>query len=212
MPSVEFWFEFASTYSYPAAMQIEDKARAAGVDVVYRPFLLGPLFAAQGLVQPPFLQFPIKGRYMWRDLERLCQEYGLPFRRPSEFPRNGLSACRVALLGAEASWGPRFVRAVYRANFVEDRDISRSDVIAGILASLARGPARFDAELPDLGREPAEILEQAAQPELKQRLRAQTEQAQRLGIFGAPSFVVNGELFWGHDRLDQALRWARRGA
>jgi 2-hydroxychromene-2-carboxylate isomerase len=199
MTAVEFWFEFASTYSYPAAMRIQSMADAAGVSLSYKPFLLGPVFARQGLNNSPFVAFPVKGQYMWRDLTRLCEDYGLPFQHPSAFPRNGLLAARVALLGAESPWGPAFVRAVYQANFVEDRDISRPEVIQAIL----RG-------LPQLTRDPETVLAEAGEPALKERLRAQTEEAERLGIFGAPSFRVNGELFWGHDRLEQALRWAKR--
>src|SRR5215468_8509234 len=98
MPSpLEFWFEFASTYSHLAVSQVEDAARAAGVALVWRPFLLGPVFKAQGWDDSPFNVYPVKGRYMWRDLERICAKQGVPLRRPSCFTRNGLLAARVAL-------------------------------------------------------------------------------------------------------------------
>src|SRR5262245_28716813 len=114
MPArVEFWFEFASTYSYPAAMRIERLAAAAGVELAWRPFLLGAIFAAQGRRDPPFNLYPVKRRYMWRDLERTCARLGLPMRRPSEFPRNGLLAARVATAAAGTSWLPAFVRSAY---------------------------------------------------------------------------------------------------
>jgi 2-hydroxychromene-2-carboxylate isomerase len=108
---VQFWFEFASTYSYPAAMRIERAAAKRDVYLEWRPFLLGPIFAAQGWVDSPFNIYPAKGRYMWRDLERLCAGLGLPLRRPSRFPRSGLLAARVALavpvsLGCRTSSGP----------------------------------------------------------------------------------------------------------
>ena len=195
---VQFWFEFASTYSYPAAMRIERAAAVCGIDLEWRPFLLGPIFAAQGWGDSPFNLYPAKGRYMWRDLERLCARQGLPLRRPSRFPRSGLVAARVALSGAAEPWLPDFVRAVYFANFAEDRDIADRAVVAELLNSL------------DL---PAAVLLARADSEfIKAELRAQTEQAQRLGIFGAPSFVVADELFWGGDRLEDALDWAVRHA
>jgi len=194
-PTLEFWFEFASTYSYPAAMRIEEAARAAGVAVAWRPFLLGPIFRAQGWNDSPFNLYPAKGRYMWRDLERICGARGLPFRRPSQFPRNGLLAARVAMVGAGAPWGPSFVRAAYTANFAEDRDIAVPEVIGDTLARLG---ADADA-----------VMQQASSAENKEALKRQTERAVALGIFGAPSFTVGDELFWGDDRLDDALRFAR---
>jgi 2-hydroxychromene-2-carboxylate isomerase len=197
VPPLDFWFEFASTYSYPAAMRVEAAARAAGVPLAWKPFLLGPIFVAQGWKDSPFNVYPVKGRYMWRDLERTCAKYDLPLRRPSRFPRNGLHAARVALLGAGEPWGPDFVRAVYHANFADDRDVADPAVLGEILATL--------------GLDGRAILAAAHAPGHKERLRRQTEQAIALGIFGAPSFVSRGELFWGNDRLDDALAWHRAG-
>jgi 2-hydroxychromene-2-carboxylate isomerase len=194
--ALAFWFEFASTYSYPAAARIEARAAAAGVAVAWRPFLLGPIFAGQGWSDSPFNIYPAKGRYMWRDLERICAQGGLGFRRPSGFPRNSLLAARVALAAADEGWCGDFARAVYRANFAEDRDIGDAAVIGDILTAL--------------GRPTPALLARAASPETKQRLKAQNEAALALGIFGAPSFTVGDELFWGNDRLDDALAWARQ--
>jgi 2-hydroxychromene-2-carboxylate isomerase len=194
---LEFWFEFASTYSYPAAMRIEAAAGAAGVPVAWRPFLLGPIFRAQGWNDSPFNVYPAKGRYMWRDVERVCAGYGLPFRRPTQFPRSGLLAARVAGLATGEGWGPDFVRAVYRANFADDRDVADPVTIAAILDGL--------------GQDGRALLARAAEPASKDRLRAATDEAIALGIFGAPSFVVAGELFWGNDRLEDALAWHARG-
>ena len=108
---LDFFFEFASTYSYPAVMRIGDLAREAGVAVRWRPFLLGPIFKAQGLETSPFNIYTSKGRYMWRDLARTCDELSLPFRRPEPFPQNGLLAARVAHVGLEDDWGEAFCRA-----------------------------------------------------------------------------------------------------
>lgn len=196
MPPLEFWFEFASTYSYPAAMRVEALCAAAGVPLRWRPFLLGPIFAAQGWKDSPFNIYPVKGQYMWRDLARLCDEQGIPLRRPSAFPRNSLLAARVASAGAEAPWLPAFVRATYCANFAEDRDISDPGVLGELLTSV------------DVQPEP--ILAAAQSAELKQTLRAQTDDAIRRGIFGAPSCTVGDELFWGNDRLEAAIAWAQR--
>jgi len=190
---LQFWFEFASTYSYPAAMRIEAQCAVVGVQLRWRPFLLGPIFAAQGWNDSPFNIYPSKGHYMWRDLERICARAGLPLRRPTQFPRNSLLAARVACAAADAVWLPGFVRGVYRANFAEDRDIAAPAVLADVLAGLG-----VSAEA---------ILAAAQSAEVKQRLRAHTDEAMRRGIFGAPSFTVGEELFWGNDRLEDAVAW-----
>jgi 2-hydroxychromene-2-carboxylate isomerase len=191
---VEFWFEFGSTYSYPAAMRIEALAAKRGLAIAWRPFLLGPIFGEQGWNDSPFNLYPVKGRYMWRDLERICEAQGLPFRRPSRFPRNGLLAARVACRFAEAPWLPEFVRFVYRANFEEDRDIGAPETVSGCLAAA--------------GADPAPAFRDALSDESKAALRVQTAEAARLGIFGAPTVVADRELFWGNDRLEDALAWA----
>ncbi|WP_426043869.1 2-hydroxychromene-2-carboxylate isomerase [Caulobacter sp. DWR3-1-2] len=195
---IEFWYEFGSTYSYPAAMRVERLAEQAGVTVEWRPFLLGPLFhEQQGLTDSPFNTFPVKGDYMWRDLQRVCDIEGLPLVRPSQFPRNGLLAARVAICGLEEGWTPAFSRAVYQANFVDDQDISQAEVLAPLIASVGAGP---DAVLAAANTDP-----------IKARLKDHVRQAQERGLFGAPSFVTaDGELFWGNDRLETALEWAVR--
>jgi 2-hydroxychromene-2-carboxylate isomerase len=195
--AVEFWFEFASTYSYPAAMRIETLTRNAGVQVTWRPFLLGPVFAAQGWRDSPFNIYATKGRYMWRDLARTCMRLGLPFRRPTDFPRSGLLAARVATAAAHAAWLPAFVRGIYHANFVDDRDIAQPAVVESVLAAL--------------GIDAAPWLREAASEAVKQRLRTATDQAMELGIFGAPTLRVGDELFWGNDRLEEAIAWAVSG-
>jgi 2-hydroxychromene-2-carboxylate isomerase len=192
---LQFWFEFASTYSYVAASRIESLTAAHGVPVEWRAFLLGPIFQSQGWNDSPFNVYPSKGRYMWRDLERLCEREGIPWRRPSRFPRSGLLAARVACWAAQRGWCGEFTRRVYRANFAEDREISDSDVIGSILEGM--------------GEPAAEILDQALSAENKERLRRQTDEAVKLGLFGAPSFTVGNELFWGNDRLEQAIDWWR---
>jgi 2-hydroxychromene-2-carboxylate isomerase len=196
-PVLDFWFDFGSTYSYPAAMRIAPLAEQAGVSVRFRPFLLGPIFKAQGWTTSPFNLFPAKGRNMWRDLERLCADLNLPFQRPEPFPQNSLTAARVALAGLDQGWGDDFCRAVFRAEFGEGRAIDETDTIGDILS--------------ELQIEPEPVLAAAQSDETKARLRAQTAEAERLGLFGAPSFTTaDGELFWGNDRLEQALKWATK--
>ena len=193
---IEFWFDFASTYSYLSAMRIEALAKQAGAKVVWRPFLLGPAFLALGWNDSPFNIYPPKGRYMWRDMERLSGKYGLPFQRPSQFPRKGLLAARIVCANDDAPWVPDFVSAVFSANFAEDRDIGKQAVIAEILVSC--------------GLSPDAVISAAAMPENKEKLKRRSEQAVDLGLFGAPSFLVDGELFWGNDRLQDALAWLSR--
>jgi 2-hydroxychromene-2-carboxylate isomerase len=195
--SVEIWFEFASTYSYPAVMRVERVAAQAGVPLVWRPFLLGPIFQAQGWDNSPFNIYPSKGRYMWRDVERLCESHGLAWKRPSVFPRGSLLASRVACRYADAAWIGDFIRDVYEANFVRDEAIHEPAVIA---RSLERA-----------GQAPEPILEAAQTALVKEQLRQQNERALRLGIFGAPMLVVGDELFWGGDRMEQAMAWHARG-
>ena len=193
---IEFWFEFASTYSYPAAMRIETLAASRGVQVAWQPFLLGPIFQQQGWNDSPFNIYEAKGRYMWRDMARLCDGLSIPLRKPTAFPRSGLLAARVVCAHAEQAWVPAFVRAVYSANFAEDAEISNPAVVERCLAAV--------------GQDAAAILAAAQTPVAKDKLKAQTAEAMERGIFGAPSFVVGEELFWGNDRLEDALAWALR--
>jgi len=201
MPAIDFWYEFASTYSYPTAMRIERLAAEQGVTLRWRPFLLGPIFKAFGWNDSPFNIFEAKGRYMWRDLARVCEGDGLALKLPPvRFPQNGLKAARLALAGEKDGWTPAFTRAVFAANYAEQKDISEDATLAAILGGL--------------GVEAEAALAAAASPEVKEALKAQTAEAQARGLFGAPSFTVGDtracELFWGNDRLEAALAWAKR--
>ena len=160
------------------------------------PFLLGPIFAVQGWRDSPFDLYPAGGRYMWRELERLSAQEGLGWRRPRGFPRNRLLAARAALLGETEGWGIAFSKAVFAANFAGDREIAAPEVLGGLLRALG-----LDSE---------DILARAQSPANKEALRQRNAAAERLGIFGAPTFQVEEEIFWGHDRLDQALARTRR--
>jgi 2-hydroxychromene-2-carboxylate isomerase len=194
--TLELWYEFASTYSYLTVMRVESVARAAGVAVRWQPFLLGPIFAAQGWNDSPFNVYPAKGAYMWRDLARRATTYGLPFRRPSQFPRNGLLAARVAQVGTVEGWCADFTRATFSANFADDRDIGDAAVLGPVLT--------------DLGLDADAVLARAVAADTKQALRAVNDEAVRRGVFGAPTFFAAGDLFWGDDRLEDALAALRR--
>jgi 2-hydroxychromene-2-carboxylate isomerase len=195
MTRLEFWHEFASTYSYLAAMRIEDLARESGVEVVWRPFLLGPIFVKQGWTSSPFNLYPAKGRHMWRDMARRAAQRGLPLVQPEPFPQNSLMAARLMLAGLEADWGPRFARLVYLAEFGQGLDISEDGILGPLVA--------------EAGGDPQAAMLRARSDEIKARLRDATAEAEAKGIFGAPSFVVGDELFWGDDRLEDAISWAR---
>ena len=166
MAEAEFWYEFASTYSYPAAMRVGALARARGVELVWRPFLLGPIFAAQGWRDSPFNLYPAKGRYMWRDLERIAAAQGLPFRRPDPFPQNSLLAARVAL-ALEGEARAAFSRSVYAAEFGDAASIADRDRIADLVAAL--------------GLDPEAVLARAESDANKARLKAECGRAAGIG-------------------------------
>jgi 2-hydroxychromene-2-carboxylate isomerase len=193
-PEIEFWFEFGSNYSYLSAMRIEDEASRRGLRIVWKPFLLGPILRALGMENSPFVLQKEKGAYVWQDMVRQCRKYGLQWVRPSVFPRLGVLPLRVALLGADQPWIGAFCRRVMELNFVLDQDINHPERLAPIL---------MDLNLPA-----SDILDQAQAEPTKTKLREQTEQARIRGIFGAPTFFVGTEMFWGNDRLDDALEVA----
>lgn len=193
-PQIAFWFEFGSNYSYLSVMRIEAAARQYGVDIVWKPFLLGPIFRALGMENSPFVLQKEKGAYMWQDMARQCRKYGLRWMQPSTFPRLGVLPLRLALLGADQPWIGDFCRQVMELNFVLDQDINDEESMARILN--------------ELGLPATDLLAQAQSDPVKLRLREQTEVARQKGIFGAPTFFVGSEMFWGNDRLDDALLFA----
>jgi len=207
---VEFWFDFGSTYSYPTAMRINELAQPMGINVKWKAFLLGPLFKQQGWNDSPFKLYPAMGRYMWRDLERICLESCVEFVRPTVFPRNGLLAARIACWYQSETWIAEFSRAVFKANFVADLDIAEPQIIIDILNAInleTKSLETIHLETKNLDAEL--IIAQATTSESKEKLFQQNEQAKSKGIFGAPSLLVGDELFWGNDRLEQALKWVK---
>ncbi|QRG07655.1 2-hydroxychromene-2-carboxylate isomerase [Xanthobacter dioxanivorans] len=194
---LDFYYDFSSPYSYLAAARIAALAEGADVRIAWKPFLLGPIFAAKGHATSPLVSDPDKNVHMWADVTRLAELYHLPpLRRPDPFPVNSLLAARVALHLNDAC-RPAFTRAVYRAEFAEGRDIADRETIYHLLAGL--------------GHFFEEVIDEAERQENKDRLRAQTEAARAEGVFGAPTFIAaDGALFWGNDRLEMALDHARR--
>jgi 2-hydroxychromene-2-carboxylate isomerase len=191
---LELWFEFGSNYSYLTVMRIEELVSHAGVRLIWSPFLLGPIFKSFGWESSPFVLQAAKGAYAWKDMERQCRKYGLKWKRPTKFPRRALLPMRVALLGASQPWIAEFCRQVMIQNFVADRDIDNADSVSEILTTL---------ELPA-----QEIICEAEAEPNKRRLREQTLTAADRGVFGAPTFFVRGEMFWGNDRLEDAIELA----
>ena len=187
----EFWFDFGSNYSYLSMMRIEALALEHGVQVELKPFLLGPIFKSFGWDSSPFVLQKRKGDYTWRDMERQCAKYGLPWTRPTAFPRRALLPLRVALYGASEPWAWDFCKQIMQLNFVHDRDIDDPVQVADILASL--------------GLPAADLINAAQSDANKAALRDQSERAAQRGIFGAPTFFVSDEMFWGNDRLDDAF-------
>lgn len=185
---IEFFFDVGSPYSYLAATQVDSVGERLGVPVRWRPFLLGGLFKAVGN-QPPATLRP-KARWMLDDLGRWAARYGVPFSMPSRFPLNTLKPQR-ALVGAGRLQGeaavPGLARALFRAYWAEDRDVSDPAVIAEVAQQ-----AGFDG---------SSVVTAASEQETKDTLRASTEEAAERGAFGAPSFFVGDALFWGNDRL-----------
>ena len=196
MRSMTFWYEFASPYSYIAMMRLDDVIKQSGIKVTYQPFLLGPIFKDYEWETSPFLIYDAKGRHFFRDIVREAEHYGLPHLQIlDEFPQSGLQACRVALIGLDEGWGVEFSKALYQRQFVHGQLTNRAEDCMAVLEEMGRGDV-------------AAIMERAASDDNKARLRSIVDQAKASGIFGAPSFVVGDELFWGNDRLTRAVDFA----
>lgn len=195
MKELEFWYEFASPYSYFSMMRIEGLAKTANVKVHYQPFLLGPLFKEFGWETSPFKIYAVKGENFFRDIEREAEFYGLPpIKILDEFPQPGLAAARVALIGMEEGWGIEFSKAIYQRQFERGLQTKGKEGVFEVLQALNISDAEG-------------VIEKANSDENKNRLREITEQAKEKKIFGAPTFIVGKELFWGNDRLERALSY-----
>jgi len=195
--AIDFYFDFSSPYGYLASRLIGPLAARHGRDVRWRPIMLGAVFPKTG--GRPLVELPLKGDYARRDLPRTARHLGIPFAMPTRFPLVTLAVAR-AFYWLEDTSPERAVPlagAAFEAFFVHDRDISDRAVVAELLAAAGADP--------DAG------LAAISTPAVKERLKAATEAAIGLGVFGSPFFIVDGEPFWGVDRLDQVDRWLETG-
>ena len=194
---IDFWFTMGSTYTYLAVNRVPKIAEASGTQFRWRPFHL--LILLKEMNHVPFADKPAKCAYMWRDIERRAAMYGISARLPAPYPvANSERANLVAIVGMREGWGTDYVRAAYRHWFQSGLENGSEENIT--------------ASLRELGQDPTRVLEVAESDDTKAALIAETNAARELGIFGSPSFVVDGELFWGDDRLQDALDWAGKAS
>lgn len=195
MAPIDFWFSIGSTYSYLTVMRLDEIATARGVTFNWRPFNVRHVMIEQNNI--PFKDKPVKEAYMWRDIERRAARYGLSPSLPAPYPLPGLVlANQVALLGMEEGWGAAYVRATYRRWFEQ--------------GEAAGQEPNLSSSLSEIGCDPAQVIAAAQSEEIAEALGAATDEAMKLGVFGSPSFAVGSEIFWGDDRLDDAIDWASR--
>ena len=194
---IEFYFDFSSPYSYLASEQIEPLAARYGRAIDYRPVLLGAAFKASGML--PLVDIPLKGDYSKRDFERSARFAGVPFVLPRPFPIATVGAARAYLWlkDSDAQRALAFLHAAFRAYFAHARNISENPVLADVLRQV--------------GADPEPTLQAIQQPAIKERLKALVDASLARGVFGAPFLFVDGEPFWGHDRLPQIERWLAAG-
>lgn len=194
--SIDFWFSIGSTYTYLTVMRLGRVAEETELAFRWRPFDVRAVMIAMDNI--PFSTKPVKARYMWRDLERRASMYGIPWSGIPHYPLKHLTFVnRIALIAAGEGWCDSYVRAVYHRWFGERGDISIEPALS--------------ADLRATGQEPDRVLALAASETWKAALEEETARAQLLGVFGSPTFAVGQELFWGDDRLDDAMAWHRGG-
>ena len=195
---LDFWFDFSSPYGYLLAEKIDAVAARHGRKVKWHPILLGVIFQATGS-RPPADGVSSKGKYMLHDFARSARHMGIPYRMPSRFPLPTQNAARAYywLHGQDCALARQFAHAVYRAFFVDDRDISSPDTVLEIAA--------------DLGVDRSALAAALQSPEIKARLKDECEKALAAGVFGSPHVIIDGEAFFGADRLPQIERWLAEG-
>ncbi len=192
---IDFWFSTGSTYTYLTASRLEKVAAAEDVRFNWRPFSVRTIMREQN--NAPFVGKPVKTTYMWRDIERRAAMYGLAAKLPAPYPLKEIDlASRLAVLGLAEGWGKAYIMASYRRWFVDGQE---------------PGMANLSASLAVVGQETARSVERAGGDDVVELYEAATDEARKLGIFGSPTFAVRGELFWGDDRLADALSWSRNG-
>lgn len=194
---IEFWFDFSSPYGYFASLRIDEVARRHGRQVAWRPFLLGVVFGKTGTLLP--ISQPLKGDYLRRDWERMARAENVPYRFPGKFPIAAIAPSRMfySVEACDADAAIRFARRSLTAYYEQGLDISEPETAA----SCGDG----------IGLDARELLAAHQTPASKELLKARTEEALAKGVFGSPFFIVDGEPFWGADRLDMLDRWLTRG-
>lgn len=194
--SIEFWFGYGSTYSYLTVMRIDQVVESNGIQLIWKPFNITALMRERGLPTGPFVPHPEKMAYMLRDLERRAQQRGLPYQKPVQYPVDSQQTVRVGYLAALEGWCSQFSRRVFEMNFAERRPIG--------------GPGNLEAALQHIGKEPEATIRRAHDADIEKGLEASTQSAITRGMFGSPHFLVDDELFWGDDRLEDAVEWCNR--
>ena len=190
---IDFYFDFSSPYGYLAANKIDEIGARRGREVKWHPILLGAVFKVTG--QQPLPTIPVKGDYAKHDMERQARLFGLPFTWPTRFPIASTAACRAfyATNDTDAALAKRLALALYDAYFARNQDISAPEVTLDVAEKLGVDRTHLAGKLND--------------PALKDRLRGEVDAAIACGVFGSPYVVVDGEPFWGSDRLDQVDKW-----
>ena len=193
---IDFWFSVGSTYTYLTVMRLAEVEQASGIAFRWRPFSVRQIMIEMDNI--PFRTKPVKSAYMWRDIERRASMYGLPARVPAPYPLSEWDvANRVAVLGASEGWIADYAQATYRRWFQEGLEPGSEPNLSDSLR--------------EIGQDPSSVTAMAASSDIGAAYDAATDIARKLGIFGSPTFAVDQELFWGDDRLDDAIAWHRHG-
>ena len=194
MSIIDFWFSIGSTYSYLTVMRLHEVETASGVTFNWRPFNVRDVMVEQNNI--PFRGKPLKTAYMWRDIERRADRYGLSPKVPAPYPLPGLDLANlVATLAAEEGWVEDYTRATYRRWFEEGQPSGEDP--------------NLSESLTEIGQDIERVLSEAQADRIERALTASTKEAIKLGVFGSPSFVIKSEVFWGDDRLNDAMAWTR---
>jgi 2-hydroxychromene-2-carboxylate isomerase len=194
---IEFYFDFSSPYGYLASTQIDPLAEKYGRTVTWKPFLLGAVFKVSG--SKPLVDLPLKGEYFLRDFQRSAGFYGVPFKLPPGFPFAPIAASRAYywLVDRDPELAKRLAKIVYHAGLGIGRDVASIDVIAELAAPLGIKADELKAGVNDQA--------------VKDRLRVEVDGAITRKVFGSPYIFVDGEPFWGVDRLPQVEKWLKTG-
>jgi len=195
MKEIEFWFSIGSTYTYLSVTRIAEVTQKTGASFSWQPFSVRNIMREMDNIPfPPTKQ--VKVKYMWRDIERRAQGYGFTSNVPAPYPLKEFDlANRVAVLAMKEGWCEDYVRSTYRRWFIDGHE--------------AGGDVNLSQTLSEIGHDKSRVLELAGSQDIEAAYLNQTERAKRAEVFGSPSFIVEGELFWGDDRLEDAIAWAR---